>query len=116
MSYESLTRDHQRLERLNGERKAVALSAPAPVKALQLSREFALAIEQHRTEEQASVYRPLMELSRKKRLSADVDLPGLIAQMEADWSGYLYDWSLECITSDWRGFAEDTIRVLDRAK
>lgn len=116
MSFDSLMREHDELERMAGELRACALGAPAPAKALQLLRAFAIGIEQHRGNERRSVYKPLLELSGRKKLRLNVDLADLVTQMHSDWQDYLYNWTLEMIAVDWQNFAEETVRILDRAR
>lgn len=116
MSFESLMREHDCLERMAGELRASVLGSPAPVKALNLLREFAVEIERHRGHERRSIYQPLMKLPDRKKSRLDVDLSDLVSEMDADWNDFLYNWNLELISVDWQNFAEETIRILGRAK
>jgi hypothetical protein len=94
---------------------ATSMGSPDPEMAFQQLVDFAIGIDEHRAFEQRTVYRPLIEIARKKDLKADVDLTRLVGEMDGDWADYLHDWPIDCIADDWKNFSGVTQRILKRA-
>ncbi|MBV9840528.1 MAG: hemerythrin domain-containing protein [Sphingomonadaceae bacterium] len=117
MSLERLIAEHDEIEALAAliERLAAAPLADAAAVASLLGA-LAIAIADHRGNEQRSVYLRLLN----GRDSAASRLASSFADeyrgLEQDLEIYLSDWTAECIAADWETFGAETTAILTRMR
>jgi hypothetical protein len=115
MSLERLIREHDEIDQLSHDLRAITRQAPpSPLAAVASLQHLARSVEDHLSYEDRTVYSVLVDRYAASP-SFDADkFEKMFEELRDSWLAYLAKWDVRSVRADWSSFCADTSEMIPR--
>ncbi|OQW77622.1 MAG: hypothetical protein BVN32_07575 [Proteobacteria bacterium ST_bin14] len=115
MTYQRLLQEHDRIDaQLVRMTNIVEHPDEDAVGATLVLCDLAEELRVHLAHEDSLMYRPIVAAKKREFADAADQFCREFAALRDDWNRYLVEWTTGMIQSDWAGFRESTLSIIDR--